>query len=83
MPRKPADPDSADDLFGRPPRDPALCPGCGRLAEPFEGDTCWSCTQDLKLAVKRLPNGAGRKPRESRLPRSVSPVYTPVVAGGR
>ena len=79
----PRNPDNT--LFGYPPRDPVLCPGpCRRLAEPFDGDTCWSCCQDLKAAAPaKLPNGAGRKPRESRLPRSISPVYTPVTTGGR
>ena len=85
----PRNPDNT--LFGYPPRDPVLCPGpCRRLAEPFDGDTCWSCTQELKAtAAKPLPANAGRvsagrKPAggKSRT-HSVSPVYTPVTMGGR
>ena len=88
MPRKPDD--SADDLHGYKPRRPVPCPGpCRRVAEPFAGDYCWSCAKDLKLAAAAgpLPRNAGRlsagrKPRETKLPRAISPLYTPVVTGG-
>ena len=87
MPERTPDPDSADDLHGFPPRDPALCPGCRRVAEPFARGRCWSCTQDLKAAAparaRRMPTGAGRPPGESSRPRPVSPVYTRGLAGGR
>ena len=86
MPRKPArhDPDpAADDLFGYPPRPAVTCPRCGRSAEPFCGDYCWACAQVLTAGgpAKKLPTGAGRKPRAADLPRPISPLYTRATTG--
>jgi hypothetical protein len=30
-------------LFGRKPRKPCNCWGCGHSAEPYRGSYCWAC----------------------------------------
>lgn len=54
----------AKTLFGRKPRRPIVCIGCGQKAEPFQHGYCWMCVHDgtmgaLKASVLRL-KGNGR-----------------------
>lgn len=37
-----------DDLWGRKPRRPVTCPGCGQSAEPYHGRFCWLCIHAIR-----------------------------------